>query len=558
MNHPQMTHMPTQQQYQNFALQQQVIYKLNQLRCQGYILNNEEYNMLMQNLTLNELQHVHEFYEVLDAQILKLQQDQEIKLQKTSKLRQVAFTLIRDEIKALYRSKVHRSAGGERTLENQVKVEIYGSMATGLAIDSSDLDILVHDFVDSNSPRFHQMSRQELIEEMQMIHRALGSVFALQSSTLIDSATVPVIKLKIDLMKLCRREKERDESFEVDPSDLEQDEETKELNIDITLDEPKKAATGPGGEANEHLGLQCCKYIKRRLDEYPKIKILALVFKKFLSLKDLNKPYSGGLSSYSLVQMILALLRQEEQHLNYLKQLDSMALNCAQLYQDRLSVGMIFKHFIFEYGFQFDSVERGIDKDGLFKPREALSYILHQPSCNINKTLARNEREDNAAAMMTGMPDAPCTCGAGSGLMSHHHAQRNKPSDGVVQGAGGDESGAGGAGNLLEVLRGLLTTGKAPPGMHGESKDADQIDSDAAGKFKRGGALAHMAPPQLIIADPLNKFNNIGKSSYNFQVIQEELREVYKRLNFELVQFVRYVARGAQGGGGLPQNAFQS
>ena len=34
--------------------------------------------------------------------------------------------------------------------------------------------------------------------------------------------------------------------------------------------------------------------------------------KKFLSLKDLNKPYSGGLSSYSLVQMILALLRQEE------------------------------------------------------------------------------------------------------------------------------------------------------------------------------------------------------------------------------------------------------
>ena len=95
------------------------------------------------------------------------------------------------------------------------------------------------------------------------------------------------------------------------PSDLELVEETKELNIDITLDEPKKAASG--SDSNEHLGIQCCKYIKCRLDEYPKIKILALVFKKFLSLKDLNKPYSGGLSSYSLVQMILALLRQEEQ-----------------------------------------------------------------------------------------------------------------------------------------------------------------------------------------------------------------------------------------------------
>ena len=38
-------------------------------------------------------------------------------------------------------------------------MEIYGSMETGLAIDSSDLDILVHDFVDFNSPRFHKMSR---------------------------------------------------------------------------------------------------------------------------------------------------------------------------------------------------------------------------------------------------------------------------------------------------------------------------------------------------------------------------------------------------------------
>jgi len=33
-------------------------------------------------LSLNELNYVHEFYEVLDAQILKLKQDQEIKLQK--------------------------------------------------------------------------------------------------------------------------------------------------------------------------------------------------------------------------------------------------------------------------------------------------------------------------------------------------------------------------------------------------------------------------------------------------------------------------------------------
>jgi len=61
-------------------------------------------------------------------------------------LRDIAFELIKKEILKVYE--------GKPDVKDQVKVEIYGSMATGLAIDSSDLDILVHDFVNSNSPRF--------------------------------------------------------------------------------------------------------------------------------------------------------------------------------------------------------------------------------------------------------------------------------------------------------------------------------------------------------------------------------------------------------------------
>lgn len=88
-------------------------------------------------------------------------------------------------------------------LADQVKIEMYGSMATGLAIDSSDLDILVHDFIDSNSPRFQLMTRQQLIDEMQSLHEELMNVYALTQNQLIDTASVPVIKLKIDLVKLC-------------------------------------------------------------------------------------------------------------------------------------------------------------------------------------------------------------------------------------------------------------------------------------------------------------------------------------------------------------------
>jgi DNA polymerase sigma len=78
---------------------------------------------------------------------------------------------------------------------NTVKVEKYGSMATGLAIDSSDLDILVHDFIDQNSPRFRQLSKDQLIEEMKMLYNELNTLFAIKSHQIIEGATVPVIKL---------------------------------------------------------------------------------------------------------------------------------------------------------------------------------------------------------------------------------------------------------------------------------------------------------------------------------------------------------------------------
>ena len=72
---------------------------------------------------------------------------------------------------------------------------MFGSMATGLAIDSSDLDILVMNFIHPSSPRYHQLSRQDMIEELQLLYQAVGAVQGLQASTLIDSASVPVIKL---------------------------------------------------------------------------------------------------------------------------------------------------------------------------------------------------------------------------------------------------------------------------------------------------------------------------------------------------------------------------
>jgi hypothetical protein len=67
------------------------------------------------------------------------------------------------------------------------------------------------------------MSRSQLIDEMRVIHEALNSLPSITQNTLIDTASVPVIKLKINLAEL----------GEID------DEEISILNVDITLDEPK-------------------------------------------------------------------------------------------------------------------------------------------------------------------------------------------------------------------------------------------------------------------------------------------------------------------------------
>jgi len=60
---------------------------------------------MLSSLTLQELNYVHEFYEVLDSQILKLKQDQENKISKTMRLRDIAFDLIKGKIMRLYKNK---------------------------------------------------------------------------------------------------------------------------------------------------------------------------------------------------------------------------------------------------------------------------------------------------------------------------------------------------------------------------------------------------------------------------------------------------------------------
>lgn len=96
---------------------------------------------------------------------------------------------------------------------------MYGSMATGLAIDSSDMDILVSGVFSD----VQVIDRPLLIEQMRRLHKQMNTLFCLESNSLIETATVPVIKIVswitltyisqiIDLQKIrdsCRESEEK-------------------------------------------------------------------------------------------------------------------------------------------------------------------------------------------------------------------------------------------------------------------------------------------------------------------------------------------------------------
>lgn len=89
--------------------------------------------------------------------------------------------------------------------KEQPKIEIFGSIITGLALESSDLDLAVTGLrIDD---------RLMMIDDLQILAKALQSEWkSIESFKAIETASIPVIKMKVDLFKLREQEmKERDD-----------------------------------------------------------------------------------------------------------------------------------------------------------------------------------------------------------------------------------------------------------------------------------------------------------------------------------------------------------
>ena len=107
----------------------------------------------------------------------------------------------------------------------------------------------------------------------------------------ILTASVPVVKLEI--------------SFAALASDLKipggvKIGHVKSVKIDLVIHDRS--------EQKAHHTHQCATFIRQQMMQHPFLKPITICLKKYFSLKNLNSPFQGSVSSYGLVLIVLALL----------------------------------------------------------------------------------------------------------------------------------------------------------------------------------------------------------------------------------------------------------
>ncbi|KAL6771457.1 hypothetical protein ACKKBG_A26460 [Auxenochlorella protothecoides x Auxenochlorella symbiontica] len=151
---------------------------------------------------------------------------------------------------------------------------LFGSQATGLTLPGGDLDVVilgVGSELQTAGSGFSGHERQQKVELLQKLLDALHATKLLQGRAELIDARVPIIKCCMAAAG--------------------------GLHVDISL-----------GTAN---GAAAARYIRAQVLAMPPLRPLCLVIKALLRQKGFNQVFTGGISSYSLCNMVLAYLQSE-------------------------------------------------------------------------------------------------------------------------------------------------------------------------------------------------------------------------------------------------------
>ncbi|KAG6790455.1 hypothetical protein POTOM_006609 [Populus tomentosa] len=176
------------------------------------------------------------------------------------------------------------------------KVEVFGSFRTGLYLPTSDIDVVILDS-GLKSPQIG----------LNALSRALSQKGVAKKIQVIAKARVPIVKFV---------EKRSGVSFDI--------------SFDVN-----------GGPI-------AAEFIKNAISKWPELRPLCLILKVFLQQRELNEVYSGGISSYALLAMLMAMLQSHRE--------------CQATLERNL--GLLLIHFFDFYGRKLNTTNVGVSCKG--------------------------------------------------------------------------------------------------------------------------------------------------------------------------------------------------
>ena len=191
-------------------------------------------------------------------------------------------------LKSLYEEKLQKI---ELMIQNslsenyEIKFGHYGSFFSNLSIEGSDLDVLIY---------FHKKKKDaDFYKDILNLLEQKGNEF--ENICPILTASVPVIKLQLDL-----KDEIKGRDIKLKNTSYFEEEELTKMKIDLTFTE---------SEQDFQHSHDIVLYINKSIEEYPQIKPILLLLKRYFKEMNMNKNYTGGLCSYSLFLLILSFCK---------------------------------------------------------------------------------------------------------------------------------------------------------------------------------------------------------------------------------------------------------
>ncbi|KAL2337577.1 hypothetical protein Fmac_012023 [Flemingia macrophylla] len=265
------------------------------------------------------------------------------------------------------------------------RTNLFGSNATGMSLPTSDVDLVVSLPPVRNLEPIKEagiLEGRNGIKETCLQHAAryLANQDWVKNDSLktVENTAIPIIMLVVEVPQdvitssppmiqslneepLCTPG-EHGNGNHVDTIQLEDLALHKGTQIKFDALKSKSIRLDISFKSSSHTGLQTTAMVKELTEQFPAATPLALVLKQFLADRSLDQSYSGGLSSYCLVLLIIRFL-QHEHHLG-------RPIN--------QNYGSLLMDFLYFFGNVFDPRQMRISVQG------SGLYIKRERGCSID------------------------------------------------------------------------------------------------------------------------------------------------------------------------------